>query len=96
MYLLQSPHNTVTYSIIGDATAQTLFNINTASGLITTRQSLLNNNVEKSSVSVVSPKFRAHQMSHGRNLIPFCLSRLATKGGNISNLGPPMVLSVHL
>ncbi|XP_062595025.1 cadherin EGF LAG seven-pass G-type receptor 3-like, partial [Saccostrea cucullata] len=45
----QSPHNVVTYSIIGDATAQTLLSINAASGLITTRQSLLNNNVETSS-----------------------------------------------
>lgn len=50
----QSPHNTVTYSIIGDGTAQTLFSINPATGLITTRQSLQNNNVERSSVSATS------------------------------------------
>ncbi|XP_062579030.1 protocadherin Fat 3-like [Saccostrea cucullata] len=48
----QSPHNVVTHSIIGDATAQTLFSINAASGLITTRQSLLNNNVESSSILI--------------------------------------------
>ncbi|XP_062582054.1 fat-like cadherin-related tumor suppressor homolog [Saccostrea cucullata] len=48
----QSPHNVVTYSIIGDATAQTLFSINAVSGLITTRQSLFNNNVESSSIFI--------------------------------------------
>lgn len=46
----QSPHNTVTYSIIGDGTAQTLFSINPATGFITTRQSMQNNNFERSSV----------------------------------------------
>lgn len=53
----QSPHNTVTYSIIGDGTAQTLFSINPATGLITTRQSLQNNNVERSSVSATSTTY---------------------------------------
>lgn len=54
MIHFQSPHNTVTYSIIGDGTAQTLFSINPATGFITTRQSLQNNNVERSSVSATS------------------------------------------
>ncbi|XP_078316513.1 protocadherin Fat 4-like isoform X2 [Crassostrea virginica] len=50
----QGPYNAVTYSILGDATAQTLFSINPSSGLISTRQSLLNNNVERISILIMA------------------------------------------
>lgn len=59
-FILQSPFNVITYSIIGDDRAPNLFNINPASGVISTSsQSLFSDPNTLYTVSISSPSIFA-------------------------------------